>query len=140
MATYHDEKQRPGSERLGVPPLQLHEQAGLAQRTLVLRGELDLACAPMLDAAVERVCTEQTETLTLDLSGLTFMDSTGLRAILLAEDLCGRHDCKLVVIPGPAQVQRVFEVTGLLERLPFQSEAATIEPGSVQDPQFGVES
>ncbi len=139
MATYHDETQRPGSERLGVPPFELHERAGLAQRTLVLSGELDLACAPTLDAAVERICTDQIETLTLDLSKLTFMDSTGLRAILLAEDLCERHDCKLVVIPGPAQVQRLFEVTGLLERLPFQSEPARIEPGPVQDAQFGVE-
>jgi len=139
VATYHDETQRPVSELLGVPPFELHEQVGLAQRTLVLSGELDLACAPILDAAVERICTEQIETLTLDLSKLTFMDSTGLRAVLLAEDLCERRDCKLVVIPGPAQVQRLFEVTGLLERLPFQREPARIEPGPVQDAQFRVE-
>lgn len=67
------------------------------------------------------------------------MDSTGLRAILLAEDLCERHDCELVVIPGPAQVQRLFEVTGLSGRLPFQTDPTRIEPESVQDAQFGVE-
>jgi anti-sigma B factor antagonist len=123
-----------------MPPFELYEQSGLAQCTLVLSGELDLACAPTLDAALERACTDQVKTLTLDLSKLTFMDSTGLRAILLADDLCERHDCKLVVIPGTAQIQRLFEVTGLLERLPFQSEPAEIERGPVQDAQFGVES
>lgn len=145
MAIYRGETQGRGDEdgqqsgRLGVPEFDLREHADLAQHTLALSGELDLACAPMLDAALQRICTERTEALTLDLSQLTFMDSTGLRAILLAEDLCERHDCKLVVIPGPAQVQRLFEVTGLLERLPFQSASARIQPASVQDAQFGVE-
>jgi anti-anti-sigma factor len=92
-----------------------------ARHTLVLTGELDMAWAPALDATLQRICTPLTEAITLDLSQLTFMDSTGLRAVLLAKELCEQHDCEFMLVPGPPQVQRLFEVTGLLERLPFQA-------------------
>ena len=65
------------------------------------------------------LCGEGVSAVEFDLSRLTFMDSTGLRVVLLAKELCDRHSCEFLVIPGPAQIQRLFEVTGILERLPF---------------------
>jgi anti-sigma B factor antagonist len=105
----------------GAPQLELRDEADGPRHVLVLSGELDMASSPALEEAVRRICTDSAEALTVDLSGLTFMDSTGLRGVLLAKELCERHGCELLVIPGPAQIQRLFEVTGILARLPFSS-------------------
>ena len=103
----------------GAPQLELRDDAVGPRHVLVLSGELDMASSPALDGAVRGICTDSAEALTVDLSGLTFMDSTGLRVVLLAKQLCERHRCEFLVIPGPAQIQRLFEVAGILERLPF---------------------
>jgi anti-anti-sigma factor len=121
------------SERMesrGSPQLVIEEHRLDDGCTLVLRGELDMACAPALDVALRRLCTDLTDSLTLDLSELTFMDSTGLRTLLVARELCRQCACKLIVIPGPPQIQRLFEVTGMLGQLPFQTDAQTPNPAS----------
>lgn len=53
--------------------------------TLVLSGELDLAKAPGLEAVITRLCGDGVNGISLDLSGLTFMDSSGLQAVLHAQ-------------------------------------------------------
>ncbi len=55
----------------------------------------------------------------LDLSGLTFMDSTGARLVLQANARSRADSCRLTLLRGPRAVQRVFELTGLTELLPF---------------------
>jgi anti-sigma B factor antagonist len=105
----------------GGPQLELHDQASGARHVLALSGELDMASSPALEEAVRGICTGSAEALTVDLSRLTFMDSTGLRVVLLTKELCERHGCEFLVIPGPAQIQRLFEVAGILERLPFSA-------------------
>jgi anti-anti-sigma factor len=104
-----------------MPQFELQDEQSGARHTLALSGELDMASAPALDAAVRRICTDATEAVMLDLGGLTFMDSTGLRVVLVAKDLCERHGCEFQLVRGPAQVQRLFEVTGLVEQLPFRA-------------------
>lgn len=88
------------------------------RRTLVLGGELDLVSAGELEAIAARLCTEEIAELVIDLRGLTFVDSTGLRAILTCWDLTSGR-CAFLLIPGSRSVQRLFEVTGLVDRLPF---------------------
>jgi anti-sigma B factor antagonist len=110
-----------GEATLAAAQFELHEEGSGTSHTLVLIGELDMASAPTLETALRRICTDATEAVALDLSRLTFMDSTGLRVMLVSKDLCERHHCELQMIPGPAQVQRLFEVTGLLEQLPFRA-------------------
>ena len=110
-----------GAATVATPHLELQDEGVGARHTLVLIGELDMASAPTLDAAIDRLCTDGTEALTLDLSRLTFMDSTGLRVMLVAKDLCVENGCELQLVRGPAQIQRLFEVTGLLELLPFRA-------------------
>jgi anti-anti-sigma factor len=97
-------------------------------RTLILRGELDTASAGRLEAVLFDVSADGTTGITLDLSGLTFMDSTGLRAVLLAKDLTDHRGCDLSIIPGPPSVQRVFELAALLDVLPW-TDAATDRGG-----------
>ena len=109
------------------PDFQLMEAAEGARHRLALTGELDLVSAGQLEAAVAGLCERQVEEIVLDLSGLAFVDSTGLRAILSCWELAeGR--CRFSLIPGPRAVQRLFEVTGLLARLPFVDAAGTSGP------------
>jgi anti-sigma B factor antagonist len=86
---------------------------------LLLSGELDLAAVPAMEACLRGLCAEGTTSIVLDLRKLTFMDSNGLRLMLLARQLCSEHGCELRLIQGPAQVRQVFEVTALLDHLPF---------------------
>jgi anti-anti-sigma factor len=89
--------------------------------TLVLGGELDIASAVTLHGAVARVRANgaAASAITLDLSGLIFIDSTGLAEIILTGQLCERDGYEFALIPGPRAVQRLFELTGLIEALPF---------------------
>ena len=87
---------------------------------LVLGGELDLVGAPLLGKCVSELESDVTTRLEIDLSELTFIDSTGVRALMAAKDLASRSGYEFAVIPGPPRVQRIFEVTGLLEALPFE--------------------
>ena len=86
---------------------------------LIPRGEIDLASVPMLEATRREVRNGGFERVILDLSNVTFMDSTGLRLVLTWADAHERDGMQLRLVPGPPQVQRLFEVTGMLPRLPW---------------------
>ena len=88
----------------------LFEVSDLGRGTFELRGELDMATAPLLLEAVAAVVDEPGDIL-LDLSGLSFMDSSGLHAMIqIADPLV--DGLLLLTAPQP-NVQRVLEMTGL---------------------------
>jgi anti-anti-sigma factor len=82
-------------------------------------GELDLSSVDQLDGALRELRQTGFDQIELDLSSLTFMDSTGLRLVLAWDTAAQRDGMRLRLVPGPPSVQRVFEVTGVIERLPF---------------------
>ena len=89
-----------------------------ADRVVVkLEGELDMANAPLLQSSIESDELAATKTVVLDLQGLTFLDSTGLRIILAAREQCWRRGQEFAVTPGSQQVQRLLSVTGVGEHL-----------------------
>jgi anti-anti-sigma factor len=96
--------------------------------TLILTGELDMVSSANLEAAISLLCKEGTSRLVLDLSQLVFMDLMGLRMVLFAKELCEWHRCEFALVPGPASVQRVFELTNLLDVMPFESEGDSTAP------------
>jgi anti-anti-sigma factor len=106
--------------------LEIEERGNDRRCTLVLSGELDIASVPTLHAAVSRICQSHVAAIgiTLDLSKLVLIDSPGLAEITLASQLCERDGHAFALIPGPRPVQRLFELTGLIDALPFQLEAA----------------
>jgi anti-sigma B factor antagonist len=87
--------------------------------TIGLFGELDLATAERVQHELEHAEATDAEAIVLDLSGLTFIDSTGVRLILMADARSRADSDRLALLRGPANVQRVFELTGLEDRLPF---------------------
>jgi anti-sigma B factor antagonist len=82
-------------------------------------GTLDMATAPLLEDQLGELRTAGFRALLVDLRGLRFMDSTGLR-LMLRWDAAARSDgFELRIVPGEPAIQRVFELTGTLDRLPF---------------------
>jgi anti-anti-sigma factor len=102
-------------------PFEVQEVVSGGRHTLVLAGELDMATTAELEPMIV-ACAESAGGLTLDLRQLSFMDSTGLKLVLFAQQVCQANRAEFALIPGPRQVQRVFELTSLMDRLPFQSE------------------
>ena len=86
---------------------------------LVLTGELDLQSSPGFTEILTRLRRTGVEKLTFDLTGLSFVDSTGLRAILAAKQPCEESSCEFAVKRATPQVHRIFELTHFLERLPL---------------------
>jgi anti-sigma B factor antagonist len=58
----------------------------------------------------------------IDLRQLTFMDSTGVAALVAADRYARRDGWSLAIVKGPPQVQRVLEICGLTEVLPLADE------------------
>lgn len=88
---------------------------------LMLSGELDIVSAPALEQrAGELLGGEVRSTVVLDLANLAFIDSTGLRAVVEVGNMCRSQGWEFALAPGPPAVQRLFEVTGLDEVLPFE--------------------
>ena len=82
-------------------------------------GELDIATVDKLRGEVERLRESGFGKLVLDLRGVRFLDSTGLR-LVLELDAAARNDShELCVIRGSDVVHRIFEVTQVAERLHF---------------------
>jgi anti-sigma B factor antagonist len=87
---------------------------------LSLRGELDLTSAPEFERELRASEEAPASRLVIDLSGLEFMDSTGLRALLLARERTQQKDRRLTLRRGPRQVQRVLELTKTLDAFEFE--------------------
>ena len=82
-------------------------------------GELDIATVEKLRTEVERLRESGFTKLVLDLRGVRFLDSTGLRLVLELDAAAKENSQELQIIRGSAVVQRIFEVTQVSERLQF---------------------
>jgi anti-sigma B factor antagonist len=86
-------------------------------------GTLDLATVPLLEEQLAQLRAAGFTAVLLDLRGLEFMDSTGLR-LMLRWDAAARADgFSLGIVPGSPVIQRVFELTGTEPHLPFVAAA-----------------
>jgi anti-anti-sigma factor len=76
-------------------------------------GEIDLAAGDLTDQLIAAASPRAIGTeFVIDLSGVTFMDSTGLNALLQVSKTCPRID---IAVRTSAQVFSVFKVAGLVE-------------------------
>jgi anti-anti-sigma factor len=105
---------KPGSLQISSAQLD-----GVIKVTLV--GELDLASARQMEEHFAAIDEQAPARVIVDLGGLMFIDSSGLRMLLLADARAREHGYELVLLPGREPVQRVFEMTGALDVLHFES-------------------
>jgi anti-sigma B factor antagonist len=75
------------------------------------QGDLDFASAERLQEQLRAAEREAPEWIILDLSGLEFMDSSGLKVIVAADARARDAGRRFSVVRGPEQVQRVLRVT-----------------------------
>ena len=94
-----------------------------------LRGELDLSTVGKVEDELQRWEGSDSGVVLLDLSKLTFLDSTGLRCVVRADERAREEGRRLVVVKGPEAVQRVFEITRLQERLELVDDASSVQGG-----------
>jgi anti-sigma B factor antagonist len=76
-------------------------------------GDLDLDTVHRVEAALAELREEGCANLVLDLRGLTFMDSTGLRLVIRWHRVARDEGFQFAIVPGPDVVQRVFRLTGM---------------------------
>jgi anti-sigma B factor antagonist len=82
-------------------------------------GSLDLATAPVLEHQLEELRGAGFRRLIVDLGGLWFMDSAGVHLVLEWHAAAQQDGFQIAFGPGAPAVQRVFELTGTSELLPF---------------------
>jgi anti-sigma B factor antagonist len=82
-----------------------------------LSGELDLHSSPQLSATVDDLLADSPSVVEIDAAGLTFADSAGLRALLVAHSDAGQRGVTLRLSRVSEQLDRLLEMTGLRETL-----------------------
>lgn len=90
-------------------------------------GEIDFGSAPELRVRLHQVVTGGTGRLILDVSGVTFCDSSGLGVLIGARSLLLAHGGTLSVVGAAGQVARLLQITGL-ERMFTLGTAANTAP------------
>ncbi|MDQ3630028.1 MAG: STAS domain-containing protein [Actinomycetota bacterium] len=92
------------------------EDAGALR--VAAKGDLDLATVDRLGHALEDAERRASgSSVVLDLSGLAFMDSTGLQILLDADVRAATAGHALAVVPGDGEARRVLEIAGALSLL-----------------------
>jgi anti-sigma B factor antagonist len=80
---------------------------------LAVVGEIDTLTAPPLEQALRELLADpEPETLVIDLTGVTFMASSGLAVLIRGAHRAAARDLRLRLVPGSRAVRRPLEVTG----------------------------
>ncbi len=81
---------------------------------VAVRGEMDLHTSPKVQGAIERASENNgvVGAVVVDMSGVAFMDSTALSALVRSKDALGKRDVSLRLAAPSDAVARIFSVTG----------------------------
>lgn len=111
----------------------INEQRDGTSTVMSVSGEVDIATAPSLRQRLVDAIDDGVRDVTVDLSGVGFMDSTGLGVLIGGLKRARQLDGSLVVVNPSSTVRKIFEVTGLVDVLGISTDAAT--PDSEAAPQ-----
>lgn len=93
-------------------------------------GEIDMATAPSLSAAIGEALAAGALELWLDLTPTGFMDSTGVHALLAAQTQARDLNRRLAIICPPGHIRRLFDLAGVSGRLPIYDDRAVAHRGA----------
>jgi anti-sigma B factor antagonist len=111
-----------------VQPLAVERTQGDGYELLAAEGEIDIATSPRLIAALNGAVADSAGSLVVDLSGVGFMDSTGLALLVRAQRRMRRRGRGFAVVCPDGPVRRIFEITdmvGILRVRPSRRTALT---------------
>jgi anti-sigma B factor antagonist len=97
----------------------LEEPVDENTQLVALQGEVDAVSAPQLGKRLLGLAEEGKKGVVVDMTGVTFMDSTGIGVILNALRALTSRDSQLVLVCPTERVLRPFRITGLIGRLPI---------------------
>lgn len=118
MVATHDAPQETPAAQTLIGPFQcLVSHIDLEHVAVLVRGELDLATAPAVPQRAIALLSPTISRLTVDLEELTFVDSSGLAALLTLRDLAETRGISWSLVSVPRQARLVIELTGLAARL-----------------------
>jgi anti-sigma B factor antagonist len=99
-------------------PFEIDTDSSADTARLALSGELDLATVPRVERAVDATLARG------DLSGLSFVDSSGLRLFVALQQRAVTEGWELSLVRPQEQAMRVFRISGLEENLPFAEKSS----------------
>ena len=108
-----------GAPAYPLVPFSIAVEAQRDATRIAPSGELDLATVEQLQRKLGQLIDAGSARIVIDLRGVEFLDSTGLHTLLDAHAQAQHDNWELTIIPGPRAVQRIFEITCTIDRLPF---------------------
>jgi anti-anti-sigma factor len=108
-------------ERVLQPDLSLTTTRSGSRAIVHVKGDLDAFSAPTLEAEVAQLVAGSTSDVVFDLSATGFLDSSGLRALLVAERSVLHHGGQMTLRAPSEPVQRLLEITGLSEHFSLEA-------------------
>lgn len=105
------------ADRFGF--LEIRSERADDAHVIALTGELDIGGVAEVTRELRLAEASDAHQILLDLTAVTFIDSSGVRMIVEAHARSCANGNRLALTPAPAQVQRIFDMTDLSGRLPF---------------------
>ena len=99
--------------------MQIATTPGSDRYVITVSGEVDLATSPELDNAIIAAIESGTASLAIDLTDVSFMDSSGLGVIVRGLKRCREADKELDLVITNERVLKVFGITGLDQVIPI---------------------
>jgi anti-sigma B factor antagonist len=94
------------------PDFDIETRREEAALIVAARGEIDMATAGQVEAAL-RDGGAKHEVVVLDLRGVTFLDTSGIRLVVSEQRRAEEAGHRFAVVRGPRPVQRIFSISGL---------------------------
>jgi anti-sigma B factor antagonist len=101
--------------------MQIATTPGSDRYLITVSGEVDLATSPDLDTAVIAAIDSGTSSVVIDLTDVSFMDSSGLGVIVRALKRCREAENDLDLVITNERVLKVFGITGLDQVIPIHA-------------------
>jgi len=95
---------------------------------LRIRGDFDLQVVDQVTEALAQIESQGPELLVIDLSRLSFMDSTGMGAVAAAHIRAREAGRRFAVVQPPAGVRQAFDRTRLDEVITISDDLASVYP------------
>lgn len=120
-------KQPTGTRRAAVTQLTVHTRTTAAGPVFELTGDLDNHSAPEVRELLPELVLQAGQRLVIDLTGITFCDSSGITVLTAARNRALEAHAGVVLAAVPDRVSRIFRIVGLDHVFPTHPTAQAAE-------------